>query len=72
MINQDQLFYIGFKTYYNILFKNKIKQGLDWKYIQNIFDKYDTDSSGFLDIHEFTFGLKKICKYINNDDIDRH
>ncbi len=23
----------------------------------------------FLDIHEFTFGLKKICKYINNDDI---
>ncbi len=43
--------YIGFKTYYNTLFKNKIKQGLDWKYIQNMFDEYDTALSGFLDIH---------------------
>eukprot|EP01084_Bolivina_argentea_P099144 178223_1 len=61
--------YSEFKTYYNSLFADKIKQGLDWKYIQNIFETYDTNASGFLDIHEFAYALKKLCAHITQNDI---
>ena len=71
-IDSDQsgtIDYHEFKVYYHALFEEKIKRGLDWKYIQMTFEKYDADSSGFLDIDEFSYALKKMAPNINNDDI---
>ena len=61
--------YQEFKVYYHTLIQEKIKRVLDWKYIQMTFEKYDSDSSGFLDINEFSYALKKMASNISNDDI---